>query len=112
MMNVKNSVYLKVSLYAEYTDAQKKIWHKSQEDIESKIREYLTTLILIQGFLQTNRSQPDLSQSSKFAQANQPFQKLIEEIIVADAALPPNAAAQKKATETINATNMKLAELQ
>ncbi len=33
-------------------------------------------------------------------------------MIVADATLPSNAAIQKKATETINATNVKLAKLQ
>ncbi|PKK60958.1 hypothetical protein RhiirC2_856549, partial [Rhizophagus irregularis] len=59
------------------------------EDIESKISEYLATPIPIQV-----------------------LQSPIEEIIIADSTPPPNAAAQKKAAETINATNMKLAELQ
>ncbi|GBC23550.2 hypothetical protein GLOIN_2v1766467 [Rhizophagus irregularis DAOM 181602=DAOM 197198] len=40
------------------------------------------------------------------------LQSPIEEIIIADSTPPPNAAAQKKAAETINATNMKLAKLQ
>ncbi len=86
-------MYPKVSLCAEYTDTWKEIWHKSQENIKSKIKEYLATLILIQGFLQINRSQLDLSQSSKSTQANQSFQKLIEEMIVANTASSPNAAA-------------------
>ncbi|CAB4415079.1 unnamed protein product [Rhizophagus irregularis] len=46
------------------------------------------------------------------AQINQVLQRPIEEIIVADSTLPTNAAAQKKAVETINTINTKLAELQ
>ncbi|CAB4421582.1 unnamed protein product [Rhizophagus irregularis] len=55
---------------------------------------------------------PSTSQNPKSAQTNQVLQRPIEEIIVADSALPPNAAAQKKAVKTINTTNTKLAELQ
>ncbi|CAB4416409.1 unnamed protein product [Rhizophagus irregularis] len=62
--------------------------------------------------MQINRSRPGPSQSSKPTQTNQVLQSPIEEIIIADSTPPPNAAAQKKAAETINATNMKLAELQ
>ncbi|RGB21496.1 hypothetical protein C1646_777865 [Rhizophagus diaphanus] len=54
------------------------IRHKSQEEIENKIKEYLATKVPIQ----------------------------------ADTTPPPNAAAQKKAAEVINATNTKLAKLQ
>ncbi|CAB4398425.1 unnamed protein product [Rhizophagus irregularis] len=82
------------------------------EDIESKISEYLATPIPIQGFMQINRSRPGSSQSSKPTQTNLVLQSPIEEIIIADSTPPPNAAAQKKAAETINTTNMKLAELQ
>jgi hypothetical protein len=115
MVNIGNPVYPKISLCTECTDAWKKIRHKSREEIESKIKEYLATPIPIQGFLQANRSRSGLSQSSKFAQASQAIQvsqKPIEEIIIADAAPPRNAAAQKKGAETINTTNAKLAELQ
>ncbi|CAB4398504.1 unnamed protein product [Rhizophagus irregularis] len=62
--------------------------------------------------MQINWSRPSSSQSSKPTQTNQVLQSPIEEIIIADSTPPPNAAAQKKAAETINATNMKLAELQ
>ncbi|PKY54879.1 hypothetical protein RhiirA4_502696 [Rhizophagus irregularis] len=55
---------------------------------------------------------PSTSQNPKSAQTNQVLQRPIEEIIVADSAPPPNAAAQKKAVKTINTTNTKLAELQ
>ncbi|GET01626.1 uncharacterized protein LOC109428822 [Rhizophagus clarus] len=54
------------------------IQHKSQEEIENKIKEYLATKVPIQ----------------------------------ADTTPPPNAAAQKKTAEVINATNTKLAEVQ
>ena len=62
--------------------------------------------------MKINRSRPSPSQSSKSTQINQVLQRPIDEIIVADSTLPPNATAQKKATETINTTNTKLAELQ
>ncbi|GBC42209.2 hypothetical protein GLOIN_2v1766467 [Rhizophagus irregularis DAOM 181602=DAOM 197198] len=80
--------------------------------IESKIREYLATPIPIQGFMRINQLQPNTSQNPKSAQTNQVLQKPIEDIIVADSTPPPNAAAQRKAMETINTTNTKLAELQ
>ena len=102
------SVYPKASLCIEYTDIWKEIRHKSQEEIKSKIKEYLETPIPIQSFLQTSHLP---SQSSKPAQVIQTL-KTIEEIIIADANPPPNAAAQKKAVETINITNTKLAEFQ
>ncbi|CAB4390110.1 unnamed protein product [Rhizophagus irregularis] len=88
MMNTRNPTYLKVSLCAECNNVWKEIRYKP-EDIESKIREYLATPIPIQV-----------------------LQRPIEEIIVADSAPPSNAAAQRKAVETINTTNTKLAELQ
>ena len=62
--------------------------------------------------MQISNSRPSPSQSSKSAQTDQAPQKTIEENIVADTAPPPNAAAQRKAAETISATNTKLAELQ
>ncbi|CAB4401573.1 unnamed protein product [Rhizophagus irregularis] len=83
MVNAKNPVYPKLSLCTECTNAWKEIRHKSQEEIKNKIQEYLTTPVPIQ-----------------------------EETIIADVNPPPNAAVQKKAAEIINATNMKLAELQ
>ncbi|CAG8782793.1 10643_t:CDS:2, partial [Rhizophagus irregularis] len=98
MVNTRNPTYPKVSLCAEY--------------IESKIREYLATPIPIQGFMRINQLQPNTSQNPKSAQTNQVLQKPIEDIIVADSTPPPNAAAQRKAMETINTTNTKLAELQ
>jgi len=88
----------------------KEIRHKPQEEIESKIQEYLATPIPIQGFLHTNHSRPGPSQSSK-STTSQVFQKLVEEIIIVDVNPPPNAT-QKTAAETINATNTKLAEFQ
>ncbi len=69
MVNAKNPVYPKVGLCVECTNAWKEIRHKPQEEIESKIQEYLVTLIPIQGFLQTNRSRSDPSQSSKSAKS-------------------------------------------
>ncbi|PKC07250.1 hypothetical protein RhiirA5_500808 [Rhizophagus irregularis] len=89
MVNTRNPAYPKISLCIECNNAWKEFRHKSKEDIESKISEYLATPIPIQV-----------------------LQSPIEEIIIADSTPPPNAAAQKKAAETINATNMKLAELQ
>ena len=68
MVDAKNPVYPKVSLCTECTDAWKEIRHKSQEEIESKIHEYLETPIPIQGFLQTNRSRAGPSQRSKSTQ--------------------------------------------
>ena len=63
--------------------------------------------------MQINKSQPHLSQNSKTTtNRHQVLQKPIEEIIITDSALPSNAAAQRKAAETINETNTKLAELQ
>lgn len=115
MVNTRNPAYPRVSLCTEYTNAWKEIRHKSKEEIESKIREYLATPIPIQGFMQINQSRPSgpsPSRSSKSTQINQVLQRPIEEIIIADSTPPPNAASQKKAAETINATNMKLAELQ
>ena len=94
-VNTKNPIYQKDSLCIECTDAWKEIRHKPQEEVESKIQEYLTTLIPIQGFLQTNHSRPGLSQSLKSTRS-QILQKPIEEIIVVDFNPPPNAAAQKK----------------
>ncbi|CAG8662554.1 13656_t:CDS:2 [Funneliformis caledonium] len=41
------------------------IWHKLQEEIESKIQEYLAAPIPIQGFLQNNHSRPGPSQVSR-----------------------------------------------
>ncbi|GBB92221.1 hypothetical protein RclHR1_19880001 [Rhizophagus clarus] len=52
------------------------------------------------------------SQHLKSTQTNQVPQRPIEEIIVAGSTLPSNASAQKKASEIINSTNMKLAKLQ
>ncbi|CAG8672838.1 12941_t:CDS:2, partial [Funneliformis caledonium] len=57
------------------------IRHKLQEEIESKIREYLITPIPIQGFLQISNSRPSPSQSSKSTQTDQAPQKTIEENI-------------------------------
>ncbi|CAB5372214.1 unnamed protein product [Rhizophagus irregularis] len=111
MVNAKNPVYPKLSLCTECTNAWKEIRHKSQEEIENKIQEYLTTPVPIQGFLQTFHSRPGSSQSSKSTKS-QVSQKPIEETIIADVNPPPNAVAQKKAAEIINATNMKLADLQ
>ncbi|CAB4475417.1 unnamed protein product [Rhizophagus irregularis] len=84
IVNAKNPVYPKLSLCTEFP---------------------------IQGFLQTFHSRPGSSQSSESTKS-QVSQKPIEETIIADVNPPPNAAAQKKAAEIINATNMKLAELQ
>ncbi|CAB4487247.1 unnamed protein product [Rhizophagus irregularis] len=112
MVNARNPAYPKISLCTECTNAWKEIRCKPQDEIESKIWEYLTTPVPIQGFLQTNSSRPvGPSQRSKSIES-QTSQKPIEETIIADVNLPPNASAQKKAVETINATNMKLAELQ
>src|SRR4051812_21962465 len=111
MVNARNPIYPKISLCTECTNAWKEIRHKPQEEIEGKIQEYLATPIPIQGFLQTYCSQPGLSQRSK-SNKSQVSQKPIEEIVIADVNIPSNAAAQRKATETINTTNMKLAELQ
>src|SRR4051794_19441720 len=109
MVNARNPLYPKISLCTKCTDAWKEIRHKAREEIENKIKEYLATPIPIQGFLRTNHSRAEPSQRSKSAQA---FQKPIEEIIVVDVNSPPNAAAQKKAAETINISNTKLSELQ
>ncbi|GBC47991.2 uncharacterized protein LOC106141435 [Rhizophagus irregularis DAOM 181602=DAOM 197198] len=112
MVNARNPAYPKISLCTECTNAWKEIRCKPQDEIESKIWEYLTTPVPIQGFLQTNSSRPvGPSQRSKSIES-QTSQKPIEETIIADVNLPPNASAQKKAVETINATNIKLAELQ
>ncbi|PKB97079.1 hypothetical protein RhiirA5_433757 [Rhizophagus irregularis] len=62
--------------------------------------------------MRINQSQSSSSQNPRSAQTNQVLQRPIEEIIVADFTLPPNAAAQKKAVETINTINTKLAKLQ
>ncbi|EXX54949.1 hypothetical protein GLOIN_2v1769998 [Rhizophagus irregularis DAOM 181602=DAOM 197198] len=95
MVNTRNPTYPKVSLCAECNNVWKEIRHKP-EDIESKIREYLATPIPIQGFMRINQSRPSTSQNPKSAQTNQVLQRLIEEIIVADSASPPNTAAQRK----------------
>ncbi|CAB4383122.1 unnamed protein product [Rhizophagus irregularis] len=63
-------------------------------------------------FMRINQSQSSSSQNPRSAQTNQVLQRPIEEIIVADSTLPPNAAVQKKAVETINTINTKLAKLQ
>ncbi|GBC16002.2 hypothetical protein GLOIN_2v1766467 [Rhizophagus irregularis DAOM 181602=DAOM 197198] len=62
--------------------------------------------------MRINQSQSSSSQNPRSAQTNQVLQRPIEEIIVTDFTLPPNAAAQKKAVETINTINTKLAKLQ
>ena len=111
MVNTRNPAYLKVNLCTECANAWKEVRHKSKEEIENKIREYLATPVLIQSFMQINQSRPNIPQNSSI-QTNQVPRRPIEEIIVADFTPPPNAAAQKKATETINSTNVKLAELQ
>jgi len=113
MVNTGNLTYQKLGLCTECTDAWKEIRHKSQQEIESKIEEYLATPIPIQGFLRTSWLTP-LSQGSRTAQSaktTQTIQKPIEEIVVADT-VPPNAAAQKKAAKTIDTSNKKLTELQ
>jgi hypothetical protein len=51
MVNTRNPTYPKVSLCTECNNAWKEIRHKPEEDIESKIREYLATPIPIQGFM-------------------------------------------------------------
>jgi hypothetical protein len=112
MVNTRNPTYPKVSLCTECNNVWKEIRHKPEEDIESKIGEYLATPIPIQGFMRINQSRPSPFQNPRSAQTNQVLQRPIEEIIVVDSTPPPNAAAQKKAVETINTTNTKLAELQ
>ena len=108
MVNTGNPAYQKLSLCTECTEAWKEIRRKSQQEIESKIEEYLATPIPIQGFLRNTSSKPTpLSQGSRNVQTIKP----IEEIVVADT-VPPNAAAQKKVAETINTNSKKLAELQ
>jgi len=108
MVNTGNPAYQKLSLCTECTEAWKEIRRKSQQEIESKIEEYLATPIPIQGFLRNTSSKPTpLSQGSRNVQTIKP----IEEIVVADT-VPPNAAAQKKVAKTINTNSKKLAELQ
>ena len=65
MVNVKSPMYPKSNLYNKCTNIWKEIQYKLQEEIENKIREYLTISILMQGFLQTSHSRPDLSQDLK-----------------------------------------------
>lgn len=54
IVNTKNPMFLKVSLCIKYSEAWKEIRHKFQKEIENKIKEYLATKVLIQGFLQIN----------------------------------------------------------
>src|SRR5439155_14403847 len=56
MVNTGNLAYQKPSLCTECTEAWKEIRHKSQQEIESKIKEYLAIPIPIQGFLQNTCS--------------------------------------------------------
>ncbi|CAG8438097.1 12039_t:CDS:2 [Funneliformis caledonium] len=44
------------NIITQCINAWKEIQHKTQEEIESKIKEYLETPIPIQGFLQINQS--------------------------------------------------------
>ncbi|GES98439.1 hypothetical protein RCL_jg29174.t1 [Rhizophagus clarus] len=63
-----------------------------KKKIKSKIREYLATPVSVQGFMQINQSRPGPSQHLKSTQTNQVPQRPIEEIIVANFTLPPNAS--------------------
>ncbi|PKK56728.1 hypothetical protein RhiirC2_799397 [Rhizophagus irregularis] len=107
-----NKFYIYKTPTSQYQRFCNAFGYHSIEDIENKIREYLAIPIPIQGFMRINQSQSSSSQNPRSAQTNQVLQRPIEEIIVADSTLPPNAAVQKKAVETINTINTKLAKLQ